>query len=48
MIEKDNKSDGDSKTGFKKDILRYLSSYDEPLLGKWIQKLQEIDFSEAK
>lgn len=48
MKDKDNKSDGDSKTGFKKDILRYFSSYNEPLLRQWIQKLEETDFSEAK
>lgn len=48
LKSKDNKSDGDSKTGFKKDILRYLRSYSEPLLNQWIQKIENSDFSEAK
>lgn len=43
-----NKTDGDSKTGFKKDILRYLRSYNVPLLRQWIQKIEKADFSEAK
>lgn len=48
-LKNDNcKSDGDSKTGFKKDILRYLRSYNVPLLNQWIQKIVKADFSEAK
>lgn len=48
LKDKDSKSDGDSKTGFKKDIVRYFSSYNQPLLRQWIQKFEETDFSEAK
>lgn len=48
-LKSDNsKSDGDSKTGFKKDILRYLHSYNVPLLNQWIQKIIKADLSEAK
>jgi tyrosyl-DNA phosphodiesterase-1 len=49
LKNEDDKSDGDSKTGFKKDILRYLNSYNNiPLLRSWIQKIEKADFSEAK
>ncbi|XP_025411101.1 probable tyrosyl-DNA phosphodiesterase isoform X2 [Sipha flava] len=48
LKNEDDKSDGDSKTGFKKDILRYLNSYNNiPLLRSWIQKIEKADFSEA-
>ncbi|VVC44674.1 Tyrosyl-DNA phosphodiesterase I,Tyrosyl-DNA phosphodiesterase C-terminal domain [Cinara cedri] len=47
LKDKNSKSDGDSKTGFKKDILRYLRSYNLPLIRQWIQKIEETDFSEA-
>lgn len=39
---------GESKTGFKKDILRYLHSYNVPLLSQWIEKIEKADFSKAK
>jgi len=48
LKSKNDKSDGDSKTGFKKDILRYLCSYNVQLLNQWIQKIEKVDFSAAK
>lgn len=45
---KNDNSDGDSKTGFKKDILRYLRSYNVQLLNRWIEKIENADFSAAK
>jgi len=43
-----DKSDGNSKTNFKTDILRYLKSFKEPLLIQWIKKIEKVDFSQAK
>lgn len=48
LKEKDNKSDGNSKTDFKIDILRYLKSFKEESLSQWIQKIEKVDFSQAK
>ncbi|XP_022164790.1 probable tyrosyl-DNA phosphodiesterase [Myzus persicae] len=47
LKEKDNKSDGNSKTDFKIDILRYLKSFKEESLSQWIQKIEKVDFSQA-
>lgn len=48
LKEEDNKSDGNSKTNFKKDILRYLISFREQSLIHWIKKIEKVDFSQAK
>jgi len=48
-LKKENdKSDGNSKTDFKIDILRYLKSFKDPLLTPWITKIEKVDFSQAK
>ncbi|XP_060864486.1 probable tyrosyl-DNA phosphodiesterase [Metopolophium dirhodum] len=47
LKEEDNKSDGNSKTDFKIDILRYLNSFREPSLVPWIKKIEKVDFSQA-
>uniref|UniRef100_A0A2S2N9H3 Putative tyrosyl-DNA phosphodiesterase n=2 Tax=Schizaphis graminum TaxID=13262 RepID=A0A2S2N9H3_SCHGA len=47
LKKEDNKSDGNSKTNFKIDILRYLKSFDEQLLSQWIEKVEKVDFSGA-
>lgn len=43
-----NQTDGDSATNFKKDLLRYLRSYNLELLSRWINKIENADFSEIK
>jgi len=42
-----NPSDGESLTGFKKDLKRYLSRYEQPALTQWIWKVQKADFSKV-
>lgn len=48
LKKEDNTSDGNSKTNFKIDILRYLKSFDEQSLSQWIEKIEKVDFSQAK
>ncbi|KAG5312932.1 TYDP1 phosphodiesterase, partial [Acromyrmex insinuator] len=40
-------SDGESPTGFKKDLERYLSKYEQPALTQWIRAVQMADFSDV-
>lgn len=40
-----NLSDGESPTGFKKDLERYLNKYREPILTQWIWAVRRADFS---
>ncbi|EGI69139.1 PREDICTED: probable tyrosyl-DNA phosphodiesterase [Acromyrmex echinatior] len=40
-------SDGESPTGFKKDLERYLSKYKQPALTQWIRAVQMADFSDV-
>lgn len=40
-----NSSDGESPTGFKKDLQRYLSKYQNPALAQWIRVVRRADFS---
>ncbi|CAH1738102.1 unnamed protein product [Aphis gossypii] len=47
LKKEDNTSDGNSKTNFKIDILRYLKSFDEQSLSQWIEKIEKVDFSQA-
>ncbi|XP_025195114.1 probable tyrosyl-DNA phosphodiesterase [Melanaphis sacchari] len=47
LKKKDNTLDGNSKTDFKIDILRYLKSFNEQLLSQWIKKVEKVDFSQA-
>lgn len=39
---------GDSHTGFKRDLLRYMESYSLPVLQKWIDKIRRSDMSAIK
>lgn len=48
LKEEDDKSDGNSKTNFKSDILRYLKSFSGPILIPWIKRVEKVDFSQAK
>ncbi|KYN35399.1 putative tyrosyl-DNA phosphodiesterase [Trachymyrmex septentrionalis] len=40
-------SDGESPTGFKKDLERYLNKYEQPALTQWIRAVQMADFSDV-
>ncbi|XP_057366937.1 probable tyrosyl-DNA phosphodiesterase [Daphnia carinata] len=41
----ENTGDGDSVTGFKRDLLRYLETYSLVALKPWIEKIQQADMS---
>ncbi|XP_076676604.1 tyrosyl-DNA phosphodiesterase glaikit isoform X2 [Andrena cerasifolii] len=45
LPESANTSDGESPTGFKKDLERYLSRYRHPVLTEWICAVRKADFS---
>ncbi|XP_018375731.1 PREDICTED: probable tyrosyl-DNA phosphodiesterase isoform X2 [Trachymyrmex cornetzi] len=47
LPESAHPSDGESSTGFKKDLERYLSKYDQPVLTQWICVVRRIDFSDV-
>ncbi|XP_018401095.1 PREDICTED: probable tyrosyl-DNA phosphodiesterase [Cyphomyrmex costatus] len=50
LLESANPSDGESLTGFKKDLVRYLNKYgvnEQPVLMEWISVVQKADFSEV-
>jgi len=40
--------DGDSLTGFKNDLIRYLESYSLSALQPWIEKVHQADMSNIK
>lgn len=40
--------DGDSLTGFKSDLIRYLESYSLSALQPWIEKILQADMSSIK
>ncbi|KAK2584626.1 hypothetical protein KPH14_006975 [Odynerus spinipes] len=42
-----NTTEGESKTGFKKDLLRYLNAYKNPALTEWISTVRRTDFSDV-
>jgi len=46
LSESANPDDGESPTDFKKDLMRYLSKYEQPALTQWIRALQMTDFSD--
>ncbi|XP_028049621.1 probable tyrosyl-DNA phosphodiesterase isoform X2 [Monomorium pharaonis] len=48
LPESANPSDGESPTGFKKDLERYLSKYRLPDLTQWICIVRRADFSDVK
>ncbi|XP_050548767.1 probable tyrosyl-DNA phosphodiesterase isoform X2 [Daktulosphaira vitifoliae] len=48
QLHSTDKHNGESTTGFKNDILRYLQSYKVELLENWIQRIKKTDFSSAK
>lgn len=39
---------GDSETGFKQDLLRYLQTYSLPALQSWMEKIRRADMSTIK
>nr|XP_012232123.1 PREDICTED: probable tyrosyl-DNA phosphodiesterase [Linepithema humile] len=45
LPESANPSNGESPTGFKKDLERYLSKYRHPALTQWIWAVRKADFS---
>jgi len=45
LPESANCNDGESPTGFKKDLERYLSKYRHPALTQWIWAVRKADFS---
>ncbi|XP_017766408.1 PREDICTED: probable tyrosyl-DNA phosphodiesterase isoform X2 [Eufriesea mexicana] len=45
LPESANPSDGESPTGFKKDLERYLHKYRQPALTEWITAVRRADFS---
>lgn len=45
LSESANPSDGESPTGFKKDLERYLNKYRDPILTQWIWAVRKADFS---
>ncbi|XP_053973782.1 probable tyrosyl-DNA phosphodiesterase [Hylaeus volcanicus] len=45
LPESANTTDGESPTGFKKDLERYLSKYRQPVLTEWICAIRRADFS---
>lgn len=47
LPESANPSDGESPTGFKKDLERYLSKYRHPALTQWIWAVRRADFSDV-
>ncbi|KAG5344947.1 TYDP1 phosphodiesterase, partial [Acromyrmex charruanus] len=47
LSESAKPSDGESPTGFKKDLERYLSKYKQPALTQWIRAVQMADFSDV-
>ncbi|XP_018347771.1 PREDICTED: probable tyrosyl-DNA phosphodiesterase [Trachymyrmex septentrionalis] len=47
LPESANPDDGESPTGFKKDLERYLSKYEQPALTQWIRAVQMADFSDV-
>jgi len=46
LSESANPDDGESPTDFKKDLVRYLSKYEQPALMQWIRAVQMTDFSD--
>ncbi|XP_077278331.1 tyrosyl-DNA phosphodiesterase glaikit [Temnothorax americanus] len=47
LPESANPSDGESPTGFKKDLERYLNKYRHPALTQWIWAVRRADFSDV-
>ncbi|XP_018347763.1 PREDICTED: probable tyrosyl-DNA phosphodiesterase [Trachymyrmex septentrionalis] len=47
LPESANPSDGESPTGFKKDLERYLNKYRHPALTQWICAVRRADFSDV-
>lgn len=45
LPESANPSDGESPTGFKKDLEQYLNKYRHPVLTQWIWAVRRADFS---
>ncbi|XP_043527863.1 probable tyrosyl-DNA phosphodiesterase isoform X2 [Frieseomelitta varia] len=45
LPESANPGDGESPTGFKKDLERYLNKYKVPALTEWISLVRRADFS---
>ncbi|XP_012054090.1 PREDICTED: probable tyrosyl-DNA phosphodiesterase [Atta cephalotes] len=47
LPESANPRDGESPTGFKKDLERYLSKYKQSALTQWIHAVRRADFSDV-
>jgi len=47
LPESANSNDGESPTGFKKDLERYLSKYEQPALTQWIRAVRLANFSDV-
>ncbi|XP_018055917.1 PREDICTED: probable tyrosyl-DNA phosphodiesterase [Atta colombica] len=47
LPESAHPSDGESPTGFKKDLERYLDKYNQPVLTQWISAVRRVDFSDV-
>lgn len=45
LAESANPSDGESPTGFKRDLERYLHKYGQPALTEWISVVRRANFS---
>nr|XP_033187797.1 probable tyrosyl-DNA phosphodiesterase [Bombus vancouverensis nearcticus] len=45
LAESANPSDGESPTGFKRDLERYLHKYEQPALTEWISAVKRANFS---
>ncbi|XP_043252986.1 probable tyrosyl-DNA phosphodiesterase [Colletes gigas] len=45
LPESANTGDGESPTGFKKDLERYLNKYKEPIITEWLVAIRRADFS---
>lgn len=48
LPEGSSASAGESPTGFKRDLVEYLTSYRAPQLEEWIQRIKEHDLCEAR
>jgi len=44
-LPEQSESNGESITGFKSDLIQYLSAYSLPILGPFIQRIRRIDMS---
>ncbi len=48
LLATESATDGESRTGFKHDLLEYLAAYRAHQLADWLKIVREHDFSEVK